>query len=53
MDFHQGKLDGRRFAEYRVCERTAILRDGRTVHVVGPTSRAYVDGLRTAGCQVR
>lgn len=53
MDYRQGMSDGLRFAEYRVYERTAILRDGRTVHVVVPVSRAYVDGLRKMGCRIR
>lgn len=53
MDFHRGQLDGLRFREYRAYERTAVLRDGRIVYVAGPVSRAYVDGLRQAGCRIR
>ncbi len=53
MDYRQGVSDGLRFAEYRIYERIAVLRDGRTVHVVGPVSRAYVVGLRQADCRIR
>jgi len=53
MDYRRGMLDGHRFAEYRVYERTAVRRDGRTVYVIRPVSRAYIDGLRQAGCRIR
>ena len=53
MGYEQGKTDGLRFAEFRVYERIALLRDGRAVYVAGPICRAYCDGLRDAGCRLR
>ena len=53
MGYEHGKTDGLRFAEFRVYERIATLRDGRAVYVAGSISRAYCEGLRDAGCQVR
>ena len=53
MGYQNGKTDGLRFAEFRVYERMAILRDGRAVNVAGVISRAYCEGLRDAGCRLR
>jgi len=53
MGYERGKLDGLRFAEFRVYEHIAILRIGGAVYVPGQISRPYCEGLRDAGCQLR
>jgi len=53
MGYENGKTDGLRFAEFRVYERIALLRDGRVVYVAGTISKAYCDGLLDGGCRIR
>ena len=53
MEYERGKTDGLRYSEFRVYERIAMLRDGRTAYVTGLVSRAYCDGLRDGGCRIR